>query len=838
MGLCEVKTCPALDYFLCIKLLQFQGCGKETEDDQQEFEFLLFFGALFLVPKIRQKCLYKLVEAIIGIRAFRAEVRVEYSQSHVRATGTIPSAPRRDFLPTDHKVAQIPQPYGYGFSPVVRYDYFSELPRNPTHNNLPFAILRGKPWVTDLCPEVSFLAGGTAGPGPRDLWLLDTERVEVAPGTILYRVCDLLACGRRSYMSLPFWQRLWLRDVLLKAHSCGDARPRREDWPCLATKAFVPLRDLQRDLLPRLERPDDARGWGFVEPGGGDRVPVDGLVFARGDAPYRGGGQRALRKWKFEQPTLDLEVLRSARTERGYWVCWGLRCPALRPWRPALHSEVAFDWALIGQGARRAVEDYWGAWLLRGPPPAHPGLEATFYAPHHELCLVNRQARALPGAMPGDQHTEDSRAWPVDWVREPGRAAGQGQPSVCSLPQAIEELLRYKEAGAGANLTPRNLCFRVCGTDVQEAGFVVGLAYALPWQDHAVGLEGGGPLPPRRRGHADLCRAGLGRLLHARGAAAAQARAGLGVGGSADGRPCRLAPPPSATRGPRRRPTSTPPCCSPCARLAPTLFDHAVRSKQTTVYVCAGATEPSPHAPGGIAQLCTDCLGSGARGTTLRWWSPFIAILLLGPLSVAALVVDIVHMFEESGQTTKVYQTVSAMNGVVMCLMAVLVLASIVSLSSERGVAQGAAGLYQKPEAPGGTSNWKSMRAAVARVQTKVSVLAATRDRVARLRFMSTSFLFAALLQIIAFAFIIRVQYESPDLLGVDQEQKWNVSLRDGNGTAICSQCVLQAVDTAAACETMRLLSWIWGIGFSIVANALVDRVWYTECTCVYSRDY
>ena len=394
----------------------------------------------------------------------------------------------------------------------------------------PFAILRGKPWVTDLCPEMSFLASA-AGPaaGPQEMLLLDTERVELAPGTTIYRVCDLLACGQRSYLSLPFGQRLWLRDVLLKAHFSHGARPRREDWPCLVTKTFVPLRDLQRDLLPQLERPAGARGWGFFERGSGAwgqdahecRVPVDGLVFARGDAPYRGGGQRALRKWKFEQPTLDLEVLRAVRHERGYWVCWGLRCPALRPWRPALHSEVAFDWALIGQAARRAVEDYWGAWLLRGPAPgaAGPGPENTFYAPHHELRLVNKQARTLPGAwacchyrqkdgvwrvvrlileaMPGDQHTAESRAWPVDWVREPGRpGAGGGQPAVCSLPLALEELLRYKEAGARADLTPRTLCFRVCGTDVQEAGSVVGLAYALPWQDHALGLEGTGPLPP------------------------------------------------------------------------------------------------------------------------------------------------------------------------------------------------------------------------------------------------------------------------------------------------------------------------------------------------------
>eukprot|EP00808_Paulinella_micropora_P008672 g45623.t1 len=49
----------------------------------------------------------------------RASEGVEYSQSHVRAIGTMPSAPRRDFLSTDHKVAQIPQPYRYGFSPVV-----------------------------------------------------------------------------------------------------------------------------------------------------------------------------------------------------------------------------------------------------------------------------------------------------------------------------------------------------------------------------------------------------------------------------------------------------------------------------------------------------------------------------------------------------------------------------------------------------------------------------------------------------------------------------------------------------------------------------------------------
>eukprot|EP00808_Paulinella_micropora_P010442 g32449.t1 len=153
------------------------------------------------------------------------------------------------------------------------------------------------------------------------------------------------------------------------------------------------------------------------------------------------------------------------------------------------------------------------------------------------------------------------------------------------------------------------------------------------------------------------------------------------------------------------------------------------------------------------------------------------------------------------GQTTKVYQTVSAMNGVVMSMLAVLVLASLVSLSSERGVAQDAAEQYQKLEAPGGsTGNWKFMRGAVARVLTKI----------------------------IAFAFIIRVQYKSPKLLGVEEEQKWNVSLRDDNGIAICNQCVMQAVDTAAACETMRLLSWIWGIGFSIVANALIVAQWAT----------
>eukprot|EP00808_Paulinella_micropora_P014835 g76012.t1 len=402
----------------------------------------------------------------------------------------------------------------------------------------PFAIMRGKQWVTDLCPEVSFLAGGTADPGPRDLLLLDTERVEVAPGTIIYRVCDLLPCGRRSYMSLPFGQRLWLRDMLLKAHFSGDARPRREDWPCLATKTFVPLRDLQRDLLPRLERPDDARGWGFVEPGGGDqdtdgcRVPVDGLVFARGDAPYRGGGQRALRKWKFEQPTLDLEVLRSARTERGYWVCWGLRCPALRPWRPALHSEVAFDWASSGRGQAG------GGGLLGGVAAARAAPGPPRAGGH----LLRAAPRTLPREPAGQGTARGLGLLPLPAEgrahgRQPGLAGGLGArarpgrrpgPAVRVPAQAIEELLRYKEAGAGANLTPRNLCFRVCGTDVQEAGSVVGLAYALPWQDHAVGLEGGRAAPPGRRGHADLCRAGLGRLLHARRAAAAQARAGFG----------------------------------------------------------------------------------------------------------------------------------------------------------------------------------------------------------------------------------------------------------------------------------------------------------------------
>eukprot|EP00808_Paulinella_micropora_P014834 g76011.t1 len=81
--------------------------------------------------------------------------------------------------------------------------------------------------------------------------------------------------------------------------------------------------------------------------------------------------------------------------------------------------------------------------------------------------------------------------------------------------------------------------------------------------------------------------------------------------------------------------------------------------------------------PATQAQPYTDCLGFSTLGTTLRWWSPFIAIVILGPFSLATLSADIFYMFEESsGQTAKVYNTLSEMNGMVMSLMLLLVILS------------------------------------------------------------------------------------------------------------------------------------------------------------------
>eukprot|EP00808_Paulinella_micropora_P021843 g10543.t1 len=79
-------------------------------------------------------------------------------------------------------------------------------------------------------------------------------------------------------------------------------------------------------------------------------------------------------------------------------------------------------------------------------------------------------------------------------IEEPGQGVFHCQPPVCSLQQTVEELLRFN-----TSLTPLSLCFRVCGTDVQERPgrwYLIGLAYALQWQDHAVGLDSDGSLPP------------------------------------------------------------------------------------------------------------------------------------------------------------------------------------------------------------------------------------------------------------------------------------------------------------------------------------------------------
>eukprot|EP00808_Paulinella_micropora_P018090 g9922.t1 len=62
------------------------------------------------------------------------------------------------------------------------------------------------------------------------------------------------------------------------------------------------------------------------------------------------------------------------------------------------------------------------------------------------------------------------------------------------------------------------------------------------------------------------------------------------------------------------------------------------QANQNAVPPVARRRSTRASVPDSQAQLCTDCLGSGALGTTLRWWSPFIALVLLGPLSVATLV--------------------------------------------------------------------------------------------------------------------------------------------------------------------------------------------------------
>lgn len=207
----------------------------------------------------------------------------------------------------------------------------------------------------------------------------------------------------------------------------------------------------------------------------------------------------------------------------------------------------------------------------------------------------------------------------------------------------------------------------------------------------------------------------------------------------------------------------------------------------------------------------------------MRWWFPFIIFVLLGFFSLATLSLDIVYMFEESGgQTEKIYKTVSAMNGTTMAMLIVFVVSSKLLLSWERFAALTAVEEYKntKQAAAG------SPRGLLARMLTRVSVLTDKRDRATRLWVVCNSFAFATVLQIIAFAFIVRVRYDHPKLLGVGQEQEWGVTLLDGNGTAVCSQCVLKAADTAAACETMRMLSWVWGVGFSVVANALVVAHW------------
>jgi len=239
-----------------------------------------------------------------------------------------------------------------------------------------------------------------------------------------------------------------------------------------------------------------------------------------------------------------------------------------------------------------------------------------------------------------------------------------------------------------------------------------------------------------------------------------------------------------------------------------------------------GAAEAGPPASVEV-KLHTDCLNWNTLGSTLRYWLPFVVFVLLGGLSLATLSVDIVHMFDESGgQTGKAYETVSGMNLATMIMMILFVASSMVlSLGYELRAIWAAAKAYRTT----GEASGRSVRGLAAHVLTRVSVLTDKRDRAARLWVMSTSFAFATVLQIIAFAFIVRVRHDHPKLLGVSQGQEWDVTLLDGNGTTVCSQCVLKAADTAAACETMRLLSWVWGVGFSIVANALVVAHWAAQ---------